>query len=108
MKLRDKKSGHKQDSTKYVEGSRITFTEDQMKKEAECCIGCGAVTLDQEMCVGCGQCITNCKFDAIKLTKKYDAKGTTFEKLPLRMGAHIANRMGKIAVRTIKDARNKK
>ena len=49
---------------------RITFTEEQMKKETERCLGCGATTVDQYMCIGCGACTTRCKFDAISLGKK--------------------------------------
>ena len=46
---------------------RGTFTEEQVKKETERCLGCGATVVDQYMCVGCGQCTTKCKFDAISL-----------------------------------------
>ncbi len=102
------KAGHTQDNKKLYKDNRITFTEEQMKKETERCLGCGAVILDEEMCIGCGQCTTKCKFDAITLYKKYDAEGTTFEKLPIKMGVNVAKRMGKIAIRTAKDAKNKR
>jgi len=51
---------------------RVTFTEEQIKKETERCLGCGAVVVDDYQCVGCGICTTKCKFDAIKLVRKYD------------------------------------
>ncbi len=97
------KLGHTQDSKKSFKDTRMTFTEEQIKKETERCLGCGAVVVDTEMCVGCGQCTTKCKFDAIKLTKKYDKVGTTFEKLPLKLGVNVVKRIGKTAVKSIKD-----
>ncbi|MGL4368873.1 MAG: 4Fe-4S binding protein, partial [Spirochaetota bacterium] len=100
---RRQKAGHIRENKKSFKDNRVTFTEAQMKKETERCLSCGAVAVDQEMCIGCGQCTTKCKFDAIKLTKKFDARGSTFEKLPLHMGVHIANRMVKIAARSVKD-----
>ena len=102
------RAAHKHDDKLSYKDNRITFTEEQMKKETERCLGCGAVILDEEMCIGCGQCTTKCKFDAITLYKKYDAEGTTFEKLPIKMGVNVAKRMGKIAIRTAKDAKNKR
>ncbi len=76
---------------------RVTFTEEQLKRETERCLGCGAVVVNDYMCIGCGQCTTKCKFDAIKLIKKYDNHGTTFEKLPFKMGPHIVKRGFKVA-----------
>ena len=52
---------------------RVTFTEEQIKKETERCLGCGATVVDQYLCVGCGACTTKCKFDAISLVRKYDS-----------------------------------
>ena len=37
---------------------RGTFTEEQMKKETERCLGCGATVVDVYKCVGCGICTT--------------------------------------------------
>ena len=48
---------------------RGTFTEKQVLKETERCLGCGATVVDQAACVGCGVCTTMCKFDAIKLRR---------------------------------------
>ena len=95
---------HVSETKKSFKDNRVTFTEEQMKIETERCLGCGAVILDPEMCIGCGQCTTKCMFDAISLVKKFDAKATTFEKLPLHMGAHMANRAVKITGRVIKEA----
>ena len=48
---------------------RSTFTEEQVKKEASRCLGCGASIVDTNKCIGCGLCTTKCEFDAIHLTK---------------------------------------
>lgn len=83
--------------------TRVTFTEEQVKAETQRCLGCGAVILDLNKCVGCGMCATKCKFDAIKLIKKYDEVGTTYEGLPIKLGMNIAARVGRIAGRAITD-----
>ena len=51
---------------------RVTFTEEQIKKETTRCLGCGAVVVDDYQCVGCGICTAKCKFEAISLVRKYD------------------------------------
>ncbi|MBP8639554.1 MAG: FAD-dependent oxidoreductase [Oscillospiraceae bacterium] len=73
--------GHNHESTKSFKDNRVTFTEEQMKKETERCLGCGAAIVDEYMCVGCGQCTTKCKFDAIHLERVYDGEGVSFEKI---------------------------
>ena len=50
---------------------RKVFTEEQIKKEAERCLGCGASFVDPNKCLGCGVCTLRCKFDAIHLKKRY-------------------------------------
>ena len=72
-----------------------------MKKEAERCLGCGATTLDEYMCIGCGACTTRCKFDAIKLVRKYDAEGVAFEKLKPIILKNMIKRKGRITVRKV-------
>lgn len=80
---------------------RGTFTEEQIKKEAERCLGCGAVVLDEYMCVGCGICTTKCRFDAIHLEKVTDACGKAYFKnigsiyagAPAKIGKVVANRI---------------
>ncbi|HVN70523.1 MAG TPA: FAD-dependent oxidoreductase, partial [Desulfomonilia bacterium] len=52
---------------------RGTFTEEQVKRETERCLGCGSAVVDEYLCVGCGSCVTRCKFDAIKLVRKYNS-----------------------------------
>lgn len=47
--------------------TRVALTEDEVKKEASRCLGCGASVVDENRCIGCGVCTTKCDFDAIKL-----------------------------------------
>ncbi|MGI5984314.1 MAG: FAD-dependent oxidoreductase, partial [Oscillospiraceae bacterium] len=94
---------HKADRKEPFSDARLTFTEEQVQSETARCLGCGAVQIDEEMCIGCGQCVTKCKFDAIKLLKKTDIVGTSFEKLPLKLAPNVVKRAGKTAVRSVKD-----
>ncbi len=94
---------HKAENEKSFKDTRATFTEEQLKKETERCLGCGAVQVDQLQCVGCGMCVTKCKFDAISLTKKYDGHGTKFELLPVKMAPNIIKRVSRATARRIKD-----
>lgn len=81
---------------------RATFTEEQVKKETERCLGCGATVVDQYMCVGCGQCTTKCKFDAISLVRLYDAEGVPYEKVKPIVIKTTIKRKGRIALRKVK------
>ncbi|MDR3284260.1 MAG: FAD-dependent oxidoreductase [Treponema sp.] len=84
---------------KSFKDERGTFTEEQLKKETERCLGCGATVTDEFLCVGCGQCTTKCKFDAISLVRKYDGEGVSYEKLKPIVIKQIVKRKGKIAVK---------
>lgn len=68
-------------NAKNFHDPRLTLTEEQIKYETARCLGCGAAVVDQNLCIGCGVCTTRCKFDAIKLEKKYDEWGVTYEEL---------------------------
>ncbi len=81
---------------------RQTFTEEQMKKETERCLGCGATIVDEFQCVGCGVCTTRCKFDAIKLERRYDSAGVDFSEMKIPVIKHAVKRQGKIAAKNIK------
>ena len=61
--------GSPEEAKKTFHDLRGTFTEEQLKKETERCLGCGAVVLDEYMCIGCGICTTKCEFDAIHLKR---------------------------------------
>ena len=50
---------------------RCTFTEEQVKKEASRCLGCGVSVVDTNRCIGCGVCTTKCEFDAIHLSRDH-------------------------------------
>jgi len=76
---------------------RGTLTEEQIKKETERCLSCGATVVDEFMCIGCGACTLKCKFDAIKLVRKYDEAGVVFEKLKPLVMRHIIRRKIRIA-----------
>ncbi|MGH4124655.1 MAG: FAD-dependent oxidoreductase [Clostridium sp.] len=86
---------------------RSTFTEEQVKKEAERCLGCGATTVDEYMCIGCGACTTRCKFDAISLVRKYDASSVPIEKLKPIIIKNMIRRKGRIFVHKIKKSLHK-
>ena len=47
--------------------TRLAFTEEQVRAEANRCLGCGASIVDLTRCIGCGLCTTRCEFDAIHL-----------------------------------------
>ena len=49
--------------------AKLTFTEEQVKKETARCLGCGVTVVDDHQCVGCGLCTTKCEFDAIHLER---------------------------------------
>ena len=80
---------------------RGVFTEEQLKKETERCLGCGAVTVDEYMCVGCGICTTKCKFDAIHLEKITDNVGTSYFHTLARIAGNVPVRLGTIAAKKI-------
>ena len=90
------------------EDERGTFTEEQVRKETERCLGCGAVVVDEFLCVGCGQCTTKCKFDAITLTRRYDGEGVSLFDMKKVIVPHVLKRKVKIKVKEIKKAFGKR
>ncbi len=86
---------------------RLTFTEDQVKKETERCLSCGATVVDEFQCVGCGSCTTKCKFEAITLVRTYDGEGVAFEDLKPVVVKQMLKRKGKIAIRKAIDVFSK-
>ena len=83
---------------------RGIFNEEQLKKEASRCLGCGVTLVDQYMCVGCGQCTTKCKFDAIHLKKRYEGEGVEFTEMKPVVVKQVLKRKGKIAIKKVKRA----
>ncbi len=89
-------------SRKTFKDLRGTFTEDQIKKETERCLSCGATVVDEFLCVGCGQCTTKCKFDAISLVRKYDGEGVAYEDLKPVVIKQVLKRKVKITTKKVK------
>ena len=58
---------------------RLTFTEEQVKKETARCLGCGATEVDENQCIGCGLCTTKCEFDAIHLRRDHPECSVMFK-----------------------------
>ncbi|MBN2652620.1 MAG: FAD-dependent oxidoreductase [Spirochaetales bacterium] len=77
---------------------RGTLTEEQVKKETERCLGCGAVVVDEFMCLGCGSCTTKCKFDAIKLVRKYDSAGAELSQMKPAVVKYMIKRKLRLAM----------
>ena len=96
-------SGSAAEARKTFKDLRGTLTEEQIKKEASRCLGCGCVVIDEDLCVGCGICTTKCKFDAIRLEKTIDNKGKTYYRTlmtaatqaPLAVGRLARKKLGK-------------
>ena len=95
---------HNKEEKNVFKDVRLTFTEEQMKKETERCLGCGATVVNEFMCVGCGQCTTKCKFDAISLVRKYDSEGVAYEDLKPVVVKTTIKRKGRIIAKKVKDA----
>ncbi len=101
--------GYDKSKDKTYSDARLTFTEEQLKKETERCLGCGATVVDAYKCIGCGLCVTRCKFDAIHMEhndENFFSK--KLESLPFRAVGYAVKRAGKITSKSIKDAFVKK
>ena len=91
---------HDASKAKTFSNDRITFTEDQVKKEAARCLGCGATEVDENRCLGCGLCTTRCEFDAIHLSRDLP-EASTMVKAEDKLGAllpYVAKRAAKILI----------
>lgn len=78
-----------------------TLSEEQIQKETERCLGCGATVVDEYMCVGCGMCATKCKFDAVKLERVYDGEGVEFLKMKKAVVPTVLKRKLKITAKKV-------
>ena len=87
-------------STETFDDLRGILTEEQIKKETERCLGCGATMVDEYACIGCGSCTTVCKFEAISLVRKYNAEGVDLSEMKPKVIKHMLKRKAKIAVKT--------
>ena len=93
--------GYNEAKAKTFSDARVTFTEEQVRKETARCLGCGATKVDEYMCIGCGLCTTRCKFDAIKLKKVRDWEAGSFETMPIKVAEGLVKRTGGIVRKAI-------
>ena len=101
--------GHDAKKAKSFSNDRMAFTEEQVKKEASRCLGCGATVVDANKCIGCGLCTTKCEFDAIHLRRELP-EASTMIKAEDKMKAilpYAAKRAAKIAIKDMKAKKNK-
>ena len=89
--------GSAEEARKTFKDLRGMLTEEQIKKEADRCLGCGCVVVDEDLCVGCGICTTKCKFDAIRLEKTLDNKGQTYYRTLLTAVTNTPHALGRLA-----------
>ena len=82
--------------------ARVTFTEEQVKKECARCLGCGATKVDSYLCIGCGLCTTKCKFDAIHLKKVRDWHAGPYETMPIKVAEGVVKRAGSIVKKAVR------
>ena len=92
--------GSAEEAKKTFHDLRGVFTEEQMKKETERCLGCGAVVLNEDQCIGCGICTTKCKFDAIRLEKVNDTHGREYFRTLLTVAGNPPAAIGRLVRKT--------
>jgi NAD-dependent dihydropyrimidine dehydrogenase PreA subunit len=80
---------------------RMTFSEEQLKKETQRCLSCGATIVDETLCVGCGLCTTKCKFDAISLIREYNGVGAALPDMKPIVIRQIIKRKIRIAGKNV-------
>jgi len=90
-----------QEAKKTFRDLRAALTEEQMRKETERCLGCGATVVDEYMCVGCGMCATKCKFGAITLERVYNGEGVEFLGIKKAILPHVIKRKVKITAQKV-------
>ena len=93
--------GYNAAKAKTFSDERVTFTEEQVRKETARCLGCGATKVDEYLCIGCGLCTTKCKFDAIKLKKVRKIHAGTFETMPIKVAEGLVKRSGNIIKKAV-------
>ncbi len=99
--------GYNAHKAKTFGDARITFTEEQVRKETSRCLSCGATKIDPYLCVGCGLCTTKCKFDAIHLKLNTDIEAGKFESVPIKAVEHVVKKVGRIAAKPFMRAGSK-
>ena len=94
--------GYNAAKAKTFSDARVTFTEEQVKKECARCLGCGATKVDSYLCIGCGLCTTKCKFDAIHLKKVRDWHAGSYETMPIKVAEGVVKRAGSIVKKAVR------
>ncbi len=98
---RRQEPGYNAAKAKTFADARVTFTEEQVRKECARCLGCGATKVDSYLCIGCGLCTTKCKFDAIHLKKVRDWHAKPFEAMPIKVAENLVKRTGGIVKKAV-------
>ena len=93
--------GYNAEKAKTFSDARMTFTEEQVRKETARCLGCGATKVDDYLCIGCGLCTTKCEFDAIHLKKVRDWHAGTFETMPIKAAEGLVKKAGNIVKKAV-------
>ena len=93
--------GYNKAKAKTFQDARMTFTEEQVKKECARCLGCGVTKVDEYMCIGCGQCTTKCAFDAIHLKHVRNWQAKQFETMPIKVAEHVVKKTGNIIKKAV-------
>ena len=93
--------GYNAAKAKTFSDARVTFTEEQVKKECARCLGCGVTKVDSYLCIGCGLCTTKCKFDAIHLKKVRDWHAGSYETMPIKVAEGVVKRAGSIVKKAV-------
>ena len=93
--------GYNAAKAKTFSDARVTFTEEQVRRECARCLGCGATKVDSYLCIGCGLCTTKCKFDAIHLKKVRDWHAAPFEAMPIKVAENLVKRTGGIVKKAV-------
>ena len=93
--------GYNAAKAKTFADARVTFTEEQVRKECARCLGCGATKVDSYLCIGYGLCTTKCKFDAIHLKKVRDWHAAPFEAMPIKVAENLVKRTGGIVKKAV-------
>lgn len=94
--------GKDPEKIKTFSDERLTFTEEQVKKETARCLSCGAAKVDPKLCIGCGLCTLKCSFDAIHLDRTGDAWGVPYEQLVPTVIKEEGKKIGRIIMRKIR------
>ena len=98
---RRQEPGYNAAKAKTFADARVTFTEEQVRRECARCLGCGATKVDSYLCIGCGLCTTKCKFDAIHLKKVRDWHAKPFEAMPIKVAENLVKRTGGIVKKAV-------